>query len=53
MAKDTGNGHRVGAVKGRSEFVHDGQHFKCDTATGRILNGSPNPHKGVRDEKPR
>lgn len=37
-------------VKGRSEFKHNGQHFKRDTVTGRILNGSPKPHKGVRDE---
>lgn len=44
MAKNTGRGHRAGAVKGRSEF-------KRDTGTGRILNGSPNQHKGVRNEK--
>ena len=51
MATNTSKGHRVGAVKGRSEFRHNGQHFKRNTATGRILNGSPRPHKGVRDEK--
>ena len=53
MGKNTGRGHRKGAVKGRSEFRHakNGQYYKRDTATGRILNGSPNPHKGVRDEK--
>ncbi len=51
MAKNTGKGHRNGAVKNRSEFQHNGQHFKRDTTTGRIFNGSPNPHKGVRDEK--
>ena len=44
-------GSRVGAVKSRSEFSHNGQWFKRDTTTGRILNGSPNQHKGVRNEK--
>lgn len=43
MAKNTGKGHRVGAVRGRSEFKHNGQHFKRDPATGRILNGSAHP----------
>lgn len=51
MAKNTGNGHRVGAVKGRSEFQVGKTWFKRDTATGRIMNGSPDQHKGVRNEK--
>jgi len=52
MAKNTGRGHRVGAVKGRSEFKVLGQTwFKRDASTGRILNGSPKQHKGVRNEK--
>jgi hypothetical protein len=52
LAKNTGKGHRVGAVKGRSEFKHpNGTHVKRDSATGRILNVSDKPHKGVRDEK--
>ena len=52
MAKNTGSGSRVGAVKGRSEFKHpNGTYVKRDTATGRILDVSDKPHKGVRDEK--
>lgn len=51
MAKNTGKGHRVGAVKSRSEFKHNGTWFKRDTKTGQIINGSPNQHKGVRNEK--
>ena len=51
MAKNTGRGHRIGAVKGRSEFKRGATWFKRDTETGRILNGSPNQHKGVRNEK--
>lgn len=51
MAKNTGKGHRVGAVKGRSEFKHNKNWFKRDTRNGQILNGSQNQHKGVRNEK--
>jgi len=52
MAKNTGKGHRLGAVKSRSEFKHpNGTFVKRDTTTGRILNVSDKPHKGVRDEK--
>ena len=51
VAKNTGQGHRVGAVKGRSEFKVGKTWFKRDTATGRILGGSSKEHKGVRNEK--
>ena len=52
MAKNTGKGHRIGAVRGRSEFKHpNGTYVKRDTATGRIMNVSDHPHTGVRDEK--
>ena len=51
MAKNTGKGHPVGAVQSRTEFKSKGTWFKRDTRTGRILNGSPNRHKGVRSEK--
>lgn len=50
MARNTGRGHRVGAVRGRSEFKVGETWFKRDMATGRILNGSPHQHKGVRNE---
>lgn len=51
MAKNTGRGHRVGAVRGRSEFKVANTWFKRDTNTGRIMNGSPAQHKGIRNEK--
>jgi hypothetical protein len=51
MAKNTGKGHRLGAVKARSEFKSNGMWFKRDTTTGRILNGSAQQHKGARNEK--
>lgn len=50
MAKNTGHGYRVGAVKGRSEFKVGNTWFKRDTSTGRIMNGSSHQHKGVRNE---
>jgi hypothetical protein len=51
MAKNTGRGHGIGAVKRGSEFKVGKTWFKRDTSTGRILNGSPNQHKGVSNEK--
>lgn len=52
MATNTGKGHRIGAVRQRSEFKHpNGTYVKRDTETGRILNVSDRPHKGVRNEK--
>jgi len=51
MAKNTGRGFRNGAVRNRSEFKRGATYFKRDAKTGRILNGSSKPHKGVRDEK--
>ena len=51
MAKNTGHGYRRGPVTGRSEFKVGNTWFKRDTTTGRILNGRPNQHKGVRNER--
>ena len=52
MAKNTGKGYRRGAVRNRSEFRHpNGTYIERDTGTGRFLNVSNTPHKGVRDEK--
>ena len=51
MAKNTGRSHRVGAVKGRSEFKVGKTWFKRDAAIGQIMNGSAKQHKGVRNEK--
>jgi len=52
--KPTGDGHRIGAVRERSQFKHpNGIHYKRDTQTGRIMDGKKdgNPFKGVRKEK--
>lgn len=50
-----GDGHRIGAVKRRSQTVTpSGQYVKRDTDTGRFLDvktTDQTPFKGVRREK--
>lgn len=57
MAKNNppGDGHRIGAVKQRSQTVTpSGNYVKRDTDTGRFLDvktSDKTPFKGVRREK--
>jgi hypothetical protein len=56
MAKNApyGDGRRVGAVRGRSQFqAPNGNWVKRDTSTGRIIDqkSSGGTFKGVRREK--
>ena len=56
MAKNTGEGHRVGEVKGRSQ-VHNPETdtwTKRDAGSGEFMDGKKDgkPFKGVRKEKP-
>ena len=57
MAKNgvTGDGHRNGAVKERSQVLNPKteQWVKRDTNTGQFIDVNQNgqPHKGVRKEK--
>lgn len=57
MAKNNppGDGHRIGAVKQRSQTVTpSGNYVKRDTETGRFLDvktSDKTPFKGVRREK--
>ena len=57
MAKNKpyGDGHRNGAVKGRSQTkTPSGNYVKRDTATGRFMDvktTDKTPFKGVRKEK--
>lgn len=56
MAGNTGQNHRDGAVKGRSQTYnpHTDSWIKRDTSTGRFMDGktsSNTPFKGVRKEK--
>ena len=55
MAKNgkTGDGHRIGAVKDRSQFQHPNGHWvKRDKSTGQIMDvkSDAKPFKGVRKE---
>ncbi len=58
MAKNPpyGDGHRHGAVKGRSQTYNDRNErwVKRDTETGRFIDqkSDRDPFKGVRKEKP-
>ncbi|WP_445454966.1 hypothetical protein [Flavobacterium sp. HNIBRBA15423] len=51
----SGDGHRNGAVKGRSQTYNPttGQYVKRDTRTGRFMDVKQDgtPFKGVRKEK--
>ena len=51
--KPIGDGHRIGAVRQRSQFEHNGTYFKRDANTGQIMSGKQDgtPYKGVRREK--
>lgn len=57
MAKNNppGDGHRNGAVRGRSQTVTPSGHYvKRDTGTGRFMDvktSDKTPFKGVRREK--
>lgn len=54
MAKNTGNGHRQGAVRGRSQSHNPTTDTwtKRDTSTGQFMDGKADgdPFKGVRKE---
>lgn len=54
MAKNTGNGHRNGSVKDRSQFYNDkiDAWVKRDTTTGQIIDVKQDeaPFKGVTKE---
>ena len=52
--KNKSDGHREGAVKGRSQFkTSSGNSAKRNTKTGRIMDVKSDkaPFKGVRKEK--
>jgi len=53
MAKNTKEGHRIGAVKERSQVYNDktNQYVKRDTTTGKFISASSNKYKGIEMEK--
>lgn len=54
MAKNTGNGYRQGAVRGRSQSYNPTtqSYTKRDATTGQFMDGKSDgtPFKGVRRE---
>ena len=53
MAKNTGKGHRDGAVTARTQLKRpDGHYQKRDERTGQLMDvkGTPGPYKGVAKE---
>jgi len=55
MATNTGDDHRIGAVKDRSQVKNPktGQYVKRDSETGKFMDvkSDGKPFKGVRKEK--
>lgn len=56
MAKNTGNDHRIGAVRGRSQTYNpkNDMWVKRDVNTGRFIDAKTSdnsPFKGVRKER--
>lgn len=53
VAKNTGKGFRVGAVKGRSQAKGPAGYVKRDTKTGQFLDlkSDGKPFKGIAQEK--
>jgi hypothetical protein len=54
MAKNTGGGRRIGAIKGRSQTKTGTGHYVLrDAKTGKFLNvkSDKSPFKSVRKEK--
>ena len=54
MAKNTGDGHRIGAVKDRTQTLTPSGHpVKRDSETGRFMDvkADKKPFKGVTKEK--
>jgi hypothetical protein len=56
MAKNTGDGFRNGAVRGRVQALNPvtGRYVKIDTTSGRIVDHkkSAGPYKGIVERKP-
>ena len=52
MGGNTGNGHRKGAVKGKSQTFNGktNSYVKRDTKTGKFVSSKSTPYKGVKKE---
>jgi len=52
MGKNTGEGHRTGAIKERSQVLNPktNQYVKRDAITGKFISSKSTPYKGVSME---
>jgi len=52
MAKNTNDGHRIGAVKERTQLYnsHTNTFIKRDSKTGQFMSASKNEYKGITTE---
>ena len=55
MAKNTGDNHRIGSVRDRSQTFNPrtDQHVKRNDDSGRFMGAKPTPYKGVAKEPDR
>lgn len=53
MAKNSGEGYRIGIVKGRTQVYNPKteQFIKRDTQTGQFLSSKESPYKNIKQEK--
>jgi hypothetical protein len=53
MAKNKGDGKRIGAVRDRTQTYNPvtDQHVKRDTTTGQFIGAKKGKYKGVTEEK--
>lgn len=52
MGKNTGNGHRNGAVKNRTQVYNPSNNLfiKRNTTTGQFISAKSTPYKGIKQE---
>lgn len=53
MAKNTGNGTRIGVIAGRTQVFNEktGKYIKRDAVTGKFMGSKDTPYKAIRLEK--
>lgn len=53
MAKNTGNGTRIGIIADRTQVYNEktGKYVKRNTTTGQFMGSKKTPYKAIRVEK--
>jgi len=53
MARNSGDGHRVGTIKNRTQTYNPntGKYVKRDTETGQFVSSKDTPYKSIRCEE--